>query len=63
MKDIIQEDWEMNKEQIFIEEYKRDYEAQYWEWYEKSEGKVLIKNQDGTTTEVDETINEGKLPF
>jgi len=59
------EDWEMEpkKEEILLEEYKRDFEAQYWEWYEQTEGKVIIENADGTKTEIDETINDYKLPF
>lgn len=65
MSKLIEEDWEneKNKEQILLEEYKRDFEAKYWEWYEQTEGKVIIENADGTKTEIDETINESKLPF
>ena len=54
---------EQIKEEILLEEYKRDYEAKYWEWYEKTEGKIIIEHPDGSKTEVDETINESKLPF
>lgn len=65
MDKYLQEDFERehNKDQILIEEYKRDFEAKYWEWYEQSEGKVIIKNEDGTTTEIEELLPEYKLPF
>ncbi len=65
MDKFIEEDFEMEpkKEEIFLEEYKRVFEAEYWEWYEKSEGKVIIKNHDGTETEIEETINSSVLPF
>lgn len=61
--EFIQEDFERNKEEIFLEEYRRDFEAKYWEWYENTEGRVIIENADGTKTEIDETINESRLPF
>jgi len=57
------EDFERVNDEILLEEYKRDYEAKYWEWYEQSEGKIIIEHPDGSKTEVDETINESKLPF
>lgn len=56
-------EFEKQKEEIFLEEYKRDFDAKYWEWYEQTEGKVIIENADGTKTEIDETINSTKLPF
>jgi len=64
-KIMTNEDFEREsiKEEILLEEYRRDFDAKYWEWYEQSEGKVIIENADGTKTEVDETINESKLPF
>jgi len=65
MDNFIYEDYEYDPErdQIYLEEYRRVYEAEYWEWYEKSEGRVFIENPDGTKTEIDETINDYKLPF
>lgn len=62
---FIEEDFEMEaqKEQVYLEEYKRSCEAEYWEWYNKSEGKVILKNSDGTETEIDETLAESRLPF
>jgi len=65
MDNFIMEDYEYDPErdQIYLEEYRRVYEAEYWEWYEKSEGRVFIENPDGTKTEIDETINDYKLPF
>ena len=65
MNNFIMEDYEYDPErdQIYLEEYRRVYEAEYWEWYEKSEGRVFIENPDGTKTEIDETINDYKLPF
>lgn len=64
-KELIEENWidEFKKDQIYLEEYRRVYEAEYWEWYEKSEGRVFIENPDGTKTEIDETIDDYKLPF
>lgn len=56
-------EFEKQKEEIFLEEYRRDFDAKYWEWYEHTEGRVIIENADGTKTEIDETINESKLPF
>ena len=60
---FIEEDFERCNEQVYLEEYKRVYEAEYWEWYNKSEGKVILKHSDGTETEIDENLKSYKLPF
>ncbi len=65
MNNYIEEDYEVDplRDQIYLEEYRRVYEAEYWEWYEKTEGKVFIEHPDGTKTEIDETIDNIHLPF
>lgn len=65
MDRYILEDYEMDPERdkIYLEEYRRVFEAEYWEWYEKTEGKVFIEHPDGSKTEIDETISDYKLPF
>jgi hypothetical protein len=56
-------EYESRKDEIYHQEIQREFEREYWEWYEKTTGKVIIENADGTKTEIDETISESKLPF
>lgn len=59
MKELLQEDFERNNDQILIKEAEHDEEIKYWEWFE-NQPKIIIEHENG---EKEEILKEYRLPF
>lgn len=64
-EEFIQEDWEREnlKDYAYLLESEMDKEHEYWEWYWKQTGTVRVEQPDGSIVEVEQMIDDYKLPF
>jgi hypothetical protein len=62
---MIEEDWERaaDLEQIYLREKEEEVELDYWEWYRKQKGTIIIEDEEGERHRVPVTLYDTRLPF